>query len=156
MRFFELLLVRGVLWVGLPILLVVLAVGPQRFLNGLKRGWRWLWQRRLEPEQILSQVVKQYETLVVSLKDVLAKAEVAEQEIVDNIATSETNVTDLEAETKERVAAKDDLGARAAVYKLNLEQQALGGVSAAAFAAARADCGIAEAAVHGGAAVAAV
>src|SRR5262245_12809143 len=124
MRFFELLLVRSVLLVGLPLVLLLLAVGPQRFWTSVKRGWTWLWRRRLEPEEILSQVVKQYEKLVVSLRDVLAKSEVAEKEILENIDTSEKNVIALEAETKERVAAQDDLGARAALYKLNLEKQA--------------------------------
>jgi len=127
MRFFELLLVRSVLFVGLPLLLVVLAVGPQRFWKNLKRGWTWLWRRRLEPEEILTQVVDQYEKLVVSLQDVLAKSEVVEKEIIENIATSEQNMMALEAETTELTAGQDELGTRAAVYKLNLEQQAMVG-----------------------------
>ena len=125
MRFFELLLVRSVLLVGVPLLLVLLAVGPQRFWKNLKRGWTWLWRRRLEPEEILTQVVDQYEKLVASLRDVLAQSEIAEKEILQNIATSEKNVMALEAESKGPTAAQDELGARAALYKLNLEQQAL-------------------------------
>jgi phage shock protein A len=125
MRFFELLLVRSVLLVGLPLLLVLLAVGPQRFWKNLKRGWTWLWRKHLEPEEILTQVVVQYEKLVASLRDVLAQSEIAEKAIVQNIATSEQNVIALEAETKNMAAAGDELGARAALYKLNLEQQAV-------------------------------
>ena len=125
MRFFELLLVRSLLFVGLPLLLVMLAVGPQRFWKNAKRGWRWVWQKRLEPEEILTQVVGQYEKLVVSMRDVLAQSEFAEKKILQNIATSEKNVITLEIETKELTTAEDELGARAALYKLNLEQQAL-------------------------------
>ncbi len=55
MRFFELLLVRSVLFVGLPLILLMLAVGPQQFWKSLKRSWTWLWRRRLEPEEILTQ-----------------------------------------------------------------------------------------------------
>ena len=111
MRFFELLLVRSVLLVGLPLVLVLLAVGPQRFWKNVKRGWTWLWRRRLEPEEILTQVVAQYEKLVVSVRDVLAQSEIAEKVILKNIATSEKNVTALEAETKELAGTDDELGA---------------------------------------------
>jgi phage shock protein A len=127
MRFLELLLVRSVLLIGLPLLLVVMAVGPQRFWKSVRRGWAWIWQRRLEPDEILTQVVGQYEKLVASLRDVLAQAEVAEKEILRNISTSESNVQALEAETKELATGDDELGARAALYKLNLEQQAVEG-----------------------------
>jgi hypothetical protein len=127
MRFLELLLVRSILFVGLPLVLVLLAVGPQRFWKSVKRGWTWLWRRRLEPEEILTQVVGQYEKLVKSVRDVLAQSEIAEKKLLESIATSEQNVSALEEETKERTAAKDDLGARAALYKLNLEQQAVAG-----------------------------
>jgi hypothetical protein len=125
MRFFELLLVRSVLFVGLPLLLVMLAVGPQRFWQSVKRGWTWLWRKRLEPEEILTQVVDQYEQLVDRMRDVLAQSEIAEKEVRQNIATSEKNVLTLEAEAKDLAAAQDELGARAALYKLNLEQQAV-------------------------------
>jgi phage shock protein A len=125
MRLFELLLVRSVLLVGLPLLLVMLAVGPKRFWKNLKRSWTWLWRKRLEPEEILTQVVDQYEQLVASVRDVLVQAEIAEKEILKNIATSEKNVTALEAEARDLAAAQDELGARAALYKLNLEQQAV-------------------------------
>ena len=125
MRFFELLLVRSVLFVGLPVLLVLLAVGPQRFWKNMKWGWTRLWRRRLEPEEIFTQVVNQYEKLVASLRDVLAQSEIAEKKILQNLATSERNVTALDVETKELANAQDELGARAALYKLNLEQQAM-------------------------------
>jgi phage shock protein A len=108
-------------------LLVVLAIGPQRFWKNVKRGWTWLWRRRLEPEEILTQVVGQYQKLVASVRDVLAQSEVAEKTILENIATSERNVAALEAETKQLAGTDDELGARAALYKLNLEQQAVVG-----------------------------
>jgi phage shock protein A len=79
----------------------------------------------LEPEEILTQVVRQYEQLVASAREVLAQAEIAEKEILENIATSEKNVRALETEAKDLTAAEDELGARAALYKLNLEQQAV-------------------------------
>ena len=42
MRLVELLMMRVVLWVGLPVLLLSLAVGPQRLWEELVRGWRLL------------------------------------------------------------------------------------------------------------------
>jgi hypothetical protein len=84
--------------VGLPLLLVLLAVGPKRFWKSVKRGWTWLWQKRLDPEEILTQVVDQYETLVASMRDVLAQSEIAEKDLLENIATSEKNVAALKAE----------------------------------------------------------
>ena len=156
MRFFELLLVRSLLFVGLPLLLVMLAVGPQRFWKNVKRGWRWVWQKRLEPEEILTQVVDQYEKLVVSMRDVLAQSEIAEKKILQNIATSEKNVTTLETETKELTTAEDELGARAALYKLNLEQQALLSFPRTVGSAPRPNCRVTKKIVYGGAAASAV
>ena len=69
-----------------------------------------MWQKRLEPEEILTQVVDQYEKLVVSMRDVLAQSEIAEKKILQNIATSEKNVTALEAETKELTDGRGRVG----------------------------------------------
>src|SRR5437660_341800 len=54
----ELLLRVVLLWMGLPAALVVLAIGPRRAWNGVKKAWSWLWTRRLEPEEALNQVVQ--------------------------------------------------------------------------------------------------
>src|SRR5205823_5535512 len=48
-----------------------------------------------------------------------------EAEIVENLRTSEANIAALEKEAVERARHGDDLGARAALYKLNLERQAV-------------------------------
>jgi len=106
-------------------LLVVLAVGPARTARWFRRGWRWLWEKRQEPEEILAEVVKRYETHVRDLHEALRQAETAESQIARNIAESEAHVPMLETEARERTGRGDDLGARAALYKLNLEKAAV-------------------------------
>ena len=125
MRFIELFLLRAFLLVGLPLLLAVLLVGPQRLWNAVKRGWHWLWQRRMEPEEILAQVVRQHETSVEAAKHVIAQAEAAEQEILRGIEQSEHNVATLEAESQKLASSGDEEGAKEALYRLNLEKLAL-------------------------------
>ncbi len=125
MRLLELLLIRGFLWVGLPLLLVVLAVGPGRFWNGVQRGWAWLWRKRLAPEEVLTQVVTQYQLLVEALNKTLAKSEAVEADLARHIARSEENIAALEKEAQKAAKHNDDLGARAALYKLDLEKQAV-------------------------------
>lgn len=125
MRLIELFLLRSLLLVGLPLLLVVLLVGPQRLWNGLKRGWQWLWMRRLEPDEILAQVVKQHEESVASVKHVIEQAEAAETEIVHGIEQSEQNIAALEKESARLAAGADEAAAREALYRLNLEKLAL-------------------------------
>jgi phage shock protein A len=125
MQFLDLVLLRLLLWIGLPALLVVVAVGPRRVWNGVKRGWHWLWKRRLEPEEVLTQVVQQHEKLVASLREVLARSEDAVADIARHIEQSEANIKKLEAETQQFAANNDDLGARATLYKLNLERAAV-------------------------------
>jgi phage shock protein A len=124
MRFIELLVLRTILWVGLPLLLVTLAVGPKRLWRNLRRGWRWLWAKQLEPEAILSQVVKQHEELVDGVNRVIVQAEAAEAEILRNIEQGERNVAALEDECRALAARQDDVAAREALFKLNLEKQA--------------------------------
>ena len=51
-------LLRVLLWAGLPLLLVVLGIGPRRVWGGMKKAWAWLWQRRLDPEEVLTRVVQ--------------------------------------------------------------------------------------------------
>lgn len=124
MRFIELFLLRMVLWVGPPILLAVLIVGPRRLGAAIKRVWRSLWTKRLEPEEILSQVVKQHEERVEAVKHVIGQAEAAESDIVRSLKQSEAHLAALEKESSELAARGDETGSREALYKLNLEKLA--------------------------------
>lgn len=124
-RALQLVLLRLLLWVGLPLLLAVLAVGPVRVKRGLKKAWNWLFQKRMEPEEILTQVVKLHTDHVAKVKQALAQAEAAELDVQVNIEQSDKNVAALEEEAR-RLASRDDaMGARGALYKLNLERLAL-------------------------------
>jgi phage shock protein A len=114
-----------VMWVGAPLLLIVLAVGPRRFWKAVKRARALLWQRRLDPETVLTHVVKEQQGLVEGLKDALARAEAAARDIAANIQRSEESIAALESEALERATVKDELGARAVLYKLNLERAAV-------------------------------
>jgi phage shock protein A len=125
MRFLELVVLRMLLWVGLPCLLAVLAIGPKRFGRAVAKGWNWLFRRRLEPEEVLDRVVQEHQQHVAALKQVLDRAEGAEVEIKENIERSERNVAELEEEAKVLAGSRDDLGARAVLYKLNLERAAI-------------------------------
>lgn len=124
-RFIEVVLLYGVIAPGLLALLVTLAVGPSRAWRTLRSGWNWLVRRRLEPEEILTQVVKQYATLVEGLRKTLAKAEAAEQAILQSVHQSEKNLAELELEAEQAASSNDDLHARAVLFKLNIERQAL-------------------------------
>ena len=125
MRFFELLLLRLVMWVGIPLFLLVLAVGPARVRRALQQARKWLLERRLDPQEVLTRVVRQHEEHVASVRQALARAEATEADIVQNLRKSEENITALEKEALERAKQGDDLGARAALYKVNLERQAV-------------------------------
>jgi phage shock protein A len=118
-------ILRLALWIGLPVLLAVLAIGPGRTWQAVKRGWNWLWNRRLDPEEVLTRVVKEHESHVAALRGVLARSEAAEAEIVRNVQTSKKNIATLEKEAATMATNGDDLGARAVLYKLNLERAAL-------------------------------
>ncbi len=122
---FEVVLVRLVLWIGLPLLLIVLALGPRRFWGGVKKTWDWLWKKRLDPEEVLTRVVQEQEKHVAALRGVLSRSEAAEAEIVRNIQKSEQNITVLEEEASKLAKSGDDLGARGVLYKLNLERAAI-------------------------------
>jgi phage shock protein A len=124
MGMLELFVMRLVLWVGLPLLLVVLALGPRRVLRDARFTWRWLTRRRLDPHEILTHVVRQHEEHVKALARLLADEEAAEKSIAENLSDSQANIAALEADARRLAQAGDDLGARAAVYKLNLERAA--------------------------------
>jgi phage shock protein A len=121
----RLFLLRTALWVGLPLLLAVLAIGPGRVWGAAKRAWRWLWQKKDDPETILTQVVRQHQAHVAAVRKALAQAEAAEADILRNLRASEQNVAALEAEAQALANRSDDLGARATLYKLNLERVAV-------------------------------
>lgn len=125
MRFLELILLRLILWVGVPLLLLVLIVGPAKVKSTWRRTWKWLWERRLDPQEVLTRVVHQHEAHVAALRQALAQAEDTEKEIGRNLKKSEDSLAHLDTEAQHLAEKGDDLGARAALYKLNLEKQAV-------------------------------
>jgi phage shock protein A len=125
MGFVEYFLVRLLLWAGLLTALVVLAVGPRKLRLGVKRIWSIAFRKRLDPEEILTNVVLQHEQHVRAVRDALGKAEAAEAALRANLKQSEEHVPLLEAEAKKLAATGDELGARAALYKKQLEQSAI-------------------------------
>ena len=125
MRLIELMMLRLVLWVGIPALLLVLAVGPRRVRGALSRLRKWLFERPLDPQEVLTRVVRQHQEHVDALIQALAQAVKTENEITANIRQSERNVAAHECEARERLQRGDELGARAALFKLNLERQAI-------------------------------
>jgi phage shock protein A len=125
MGFVEYFLVRLLVWVGLLTALVALAVGPRKLRFGIKRVWNIAFRRRLDPEEILTNVVLQHEQHVKAVREALGKAEAAEAALRANLKQSEEHVPILEAEAEQLAAEKDELGARAALYKKQLEQSAI-------------------------------
>lgn len=123
----ELFLLRVLVWGIVPLLLLALAVGPSRFWRSVRRVWAWVDDRRHEPTEVLTRVVQEHEKNIRKLKDVLTQSETAQKEIERNLAKSEETIARLEREAKTAAATGDDLGARAALYKINLERLALGG-----------------------------
>lgn len=109
------------------VFLVVLAIGPARTWRGVKSFWNWLTTSRLAPAEVLDRVVREHEKAIRHLKEALGQSEAAQAEIVRNARKSEDIITALQREAKAFAAADDDLGARAALSKLNLEQMALNG-----------------------------
>lgn len=124
MAFLEFIL-KMAFWISLPVLLVVLAIGPAKVGHALRRAWTQIVRQQLHPEELLAQVVRQHQAHVASLHTALEQAEVTEQDILRNCETSEKHIESLDAESRGLVARGDELGARGALYKLNLEQLAL-------------------------------
>src|SRR2546423_478520 len=125
MPFVEFFLLRLVVWLGLLSALVALAVGPRRLWRGVKRTWTIAWRKRLDPEEILTQVVKQREQHVKAVGAALGQAEQAEAAIREHLRQSEEHVAALSAEAARLAELGDELGARAALYKINLEKSAI-------------------------------
>ncbi len=124
MSMVELLVMRLALWIGLPLLLVVLALGPRRVWRSALFGWDWLVRRRLKPEEILSQVLKQHQKQIVELRRLLSQQEKAEAQIEANLAQTSESLSELETQAIKFSDRGDSLGARAALYKINLERAA--------------------------------
>jgi phage shock protein A len=125
MGFLEFVIMRLILWVALPLGLAVLLIGPGKVKRWFKQFGSWIWDKRLDPEQILTEVVRQHEKHIAALKKALSRSETAEADITRNISKSTENIPGLEQEARTHVAGSDDLGARAALYKLNLERVAV-------------------------------
>src|ERR1700722_20476086 len=97
MGFFEFVFMRLILWVAVPLGLVVLLIGPGKVKRWFKQFGSWLWDKRLDPEQILTEVVRQHEKHIAALRKALARSETAEAEITRNISKSSENIPGLEA-----------------------------------------------------------
>lgn len=123
----ELFLLRVLVWVVVPLFLVALVLGPARSWRLLRKTWSWVDDRRHEPTEVLNRVVREHEKNIRSLREVLRQAEAAQADIVRNNQRSLDNIAVVEREARESVRAGDDLGARAALYKLNLERLAVQG-----------------------------
>lgn len=116
-----LLLLRLVVWVGIPIFLLVLILGPAR----VSTFWSWVFSGRQDPTVVLNRVVQGLQQTIDSLRQVLQQVETTQVEIQRNRKRSDENITVLEKEARSLVAAGDDLGARAALSKLSVERLAL-------------------------------
>jgi phage shock protein A len=116
--------------VVVPLLLVGLAVGPARSWRFLRRCWAWVEDRRHEPTEVLNRVVREHEKNIKALREVLRGAEAAQNDIARNLRRSEENITALELEARTLAGGGDDLGAKAALHKLNLERLAVAGFRA--------------------------
>src|SRR6266446_6149442 len=86
MGFFEFVVMRLLLWVALPLALIILMIGPRKVKGWSKQLWSWLWDKRLDPEQILTEAVRQHEKHIAALKKALSRAETAEADITRNIS----------------------------------------------------------------------
>jgi phage shock protein A len=125
MGLLELLVLRLGLWVGLPLLLFILLIGPGRAWRATQKGWQWLWQRHLPPEEILAEIVEQHQKHIDDLRHALGQSEGVERSIQQNLDQSEAAIAALETEARNAAAGGDDAVARATLYRLNLERQAV-------------------------------
>ena len=121
----ETVVLRFLLWVALPVALAVLLIGPRRVGRWLAQFWSWLWCKRLDPEALLTQVVRAQEKRIAAVRAALARSEAAERDIAQNMKKSHENIAALQEEARAHVARADDLGAKAALYRVNLERLAV-------------------------------
>lgn len=124
-RLFEFLILRGLLFVGLPVLLALVVLGPRRCRSIVDRGWSWLWRRKQEPEEVLEQVVSQYREVVAALTATLEHARTADQTLDRSIRQSETNLETLAADARRSAERGDDLESKGVTFKIELERKAL-------------------------------
>jgi phage shock protein A len=118
---------RWLVYLAVLLALAALAIGPRRCWGWVRRVWAWAEDRRHEPTVVLNRVVKEHESHIKAQREALQQAEAAQAEIARNLRRSEDNISALEREARNAAAADDDLGARAALYKLNLERLAVQG-----------------------------
>jgi len=123
----DLLLLRVLTWVVAPLVLLALAIGPGRTWHFFRRMWAWVNDRRHEPTEVLNRVVREHEKGIRQLKDALHQGETAQTDILRQLRKGEENLLALQREAEHLVGSGDDLGARAALYKLNLERLAVQG-----------------------------
>lgn len=121
----ELVLVRLIVWVLVPLILVVLLIGPSRCSQVWRRTIGWAFDGRQEPTAILNRVLSRLQQNIDALKEVLKQTEATQTSIAKNSKRSEENSLALEQEARSLAARGDDLGARAALSKLNLERLAV-------------------------------
>ena len=107
----EWLILRLILWIFLPLVLVFLALGPERVRRGWHRAWDWLTVQRLQPEEILTVVLRQHRERIEAVRKALAQSEAAEADISRNIRQSRDNLASLEEKARQHVLRNDDLGA---------------------------------------------
>jgi phage shock protein A len=107
--------------------LITLALGPSRTWRFFRQTWAWLTEGKQEPAAVLERVVREHEKAIRQLKEVLAQSEAAQADITRNIRKSEHEIIGLQKEARNLAATNDDLGAKAALYKINLERLALRG-----------------------------
>ena len=103
----ELFLLRVLVWVVVPVLLVVAAIGPARCSRMLHKLWSWFVDSRHEPTDVLNRVVSGHETSIQALREVLRQAEAAQADIVRNNRRSEDNITAGEEEALRDLAGDD-------------------------------------------------
>lgn len=126
----ELFLLRAFVWGVVPLLLVALLIGPARSWRLLRKSWGWLVDPLHEPRDVLNHVVREHEKNIRALREALRQAEAAQADIVRNNQRSIESIAALEGEARDLVRRGDDVGARAALYNLNLERLAVQGFQA--------------------------
>lgn len=114
---------RLLMWVVLPLLLIGLLVGPGRSLKAVRSFWTWLWGQQT-PTEVFNRVVANHQKGIQSLRSLLQRNEATRDEIRKNLKRCEDAVPVLEQEARTLLEKGDEIGARAALSRMNLEQQA--------------------------------
>jgi phage shock protein A len=125
LRLFEYLLLRGLLVLGLPALLALLALGPAKCRAIVGGLWAGLWWRKQEPEEVIEEVLRQYRGMVAALNQSLERAHAADATLERNIRQSEANLEQLELESRTAAHRDGGLEERGVRFKIDLERRAL-------------------------------